>query len=84
MRPFVKPRKKKKNQSPSQKQSDKDNYEISLLVIAKRVGLSFDELNQMTLDEFFDYVNIWVGDNEDESAAPRQATQADIDAFYRM
>ncbi len=53
-------------------------------MIAKRVGLSFDELNQMTLDEFFDYVDIWVGDNEDESAAPRQATQADIDAFYRM
>lgn len=81
MRPFVKPR-KKKNQSP--RKSDLDNFEVSLLVIAKRVGLTFDELNQFTLDEFFDYVDIWVGDNEDESATPRQATQADIDAFYRM
>ncbi len=54
------------------------------MVIAKRVGLTFDELNQMTLDEFFDYVDIWVGDNDDKSAAPRQATQADIDAFFRM
>lgn len=53
-------------------------------MLAKRVGLSFTELNQMTLDEFFSYVDLWVGDNKDESAAPRQATQADIDAFYRM
>jgi|LSQX01.2.fsa_nt_gb hypothetical protein len=81
MPPFVRPR---KNRKKNQRKSDLENYEVSLLVIAKRVGLSFDELNQMTLDEFFDYVDIWVGDNDDKSAAPRQATQADIDAFFRM
>lgn len=81
MPPFVRPR---KNRKKNQRKSDLENYEVSLLVIAKRVGLTFDELNQMTLDEFFDYVDIWVGDNDDKSAAPRQATQADIDAFFRM
>ena len=81
MPPFVRPRKSRKK---NQRKSDLENYEVSLLVIAKRVGLTFDELNQMTLDEFFDYVDIWVGDNDDKSAAPRQATQADIDAFFRM
>ncbi len=81
MPPFVRPR---KNRKKNQRKSDLENYEVSLLVIAKRVGLSFDELNQMTLDEFFDYVDTWVGDNDDKSAAPRQATQADIDAFFRM
>lgn len=53
-------------------------------MIAKRVGLSFEELNQMTLDEFFDFVDAWVGEVDNKSAAPRKATQADIDAFYRM
>lgn len=83
MPPFVRPRKSRKK-SQSQRKSDLENYEVSLLVIAKRVGLTFDELNQMTLDEFFNYVDIWVGDDDDKSAAPRQATQADIDAFFRM
>jgi len=74
-------RRKKRSRSKSPSQSERDNFEISLLVIAKRVGLSFDELNQMTLDEFFNYVDIWVGDDANE---PRPATQADIDAFYKM
>lgn len=82
MPPFVHPRKSRKK-SQSQRKSDLENYETSLLVIAKRVGLSFDELNQMTLDEFFDYVDIWVGGDTSESG-PKQATQSDIDAFFRM
>lgn len=81
----MKPRKPKRNQSQNpSKKSDLENYEIDLIVIAKRVGLSYEELNQMTLDEFFDFVDAWVGEVDNKSAAPRKATQADIDAFYRM
>lgn len=75
MPPFVTSR----NQNQSNKPIPKDfNYEVSLLVMAKRMGLSFDELNEMTLQDFMDFIEIWIGDNEEEY----EATQADIDRFY--
>lgn len=80
MRPFVTRQKSKPRKKPSQ--NDDDDYEVSLLVIAKRVGLTFSELNLMTLQELFDFVDIWMGDGGDDS--PQEATQADIDAFFRM
>lgn len=46
--------------------------------MAKKVNLSFDELNQMSLQEFFDYIDMWVGDED----ATREAEQSDIDKFY--
>lgn len=77
MRPFVTP--KKLTDSNHTEEKENYNYEISLLVIAKKVGLSFDELNYFTLDEFYDFVDIYIGDEEDR---PRQASQNDIDNFY--
>lgn len=77
MPPFVTSRKLKKNSKPA-----KDfNYEVSILVMAKQTGLSFEELNMMTLQEFVDYVDMWVGDEDNNE--PRMATQEDIDNFYR-
>lgn len=85
MRRFVRtPKSKSKNQNQKQSQSKKqsdDNFEISLLVIAKRVGLSFEEINMMTLQELFDFVDLWAGGNSD---GPVEATQADIDKFFSM
>jgi len=49
-------------------------------VIGKRAGLSFTEINELRVADLFDYVRSYIG-TKDES--PRQATQADIDAFYR-
>lgn len=67
------------NQNQSNRSVPKDfNYEVSLLVMAKRMGLSFDELNMMTLQDFMDFAEMWTGEYETEY----EATQADIDRFY--
>lgn len=60
---------------------DDFNHEMSLLYMAKKVGLSFDELNELTLQDFYDLVDMWIGEEND---APRDATQDDIDRFYRI
>jgi len=54
-----------------------------LLVIGKRAGLSFDEMNELTVNELVQFVNIYVK-RETGKQKPRRraATQADIDAFF--
>lgn len=59
--------------------SKTNNCEISVLAIAKKAGLSFEELNMMTMQDFVDFVYSWVG--EDTTA---DTTQDDIDAFYSI
>jgi len=39
------------------------------------------ELDLLTMQDFFDLVYAYMGDDPDE---PREATQEDIDAFFRM
>jgi len=39
------------------------------------------ELDLLTMQDFFDLAYAYLGDDPD---APREATQEDIDAFYRM
>ena len=51
------------------------DVEVGVLVTAKRMGFSFDELNLLTLDDYVTCTELW---NPDEDA-PREATQADID-----
>lgn len=75
MPPFVTSRNKNLTNKPV---PEDFNYEVSLLVMAKRMGLSFDELNMMTLQDFMDFAEMWTGDYE----ADQEATQADIDRFY--
>ena len=53
------------------------DLEMSVLVMAKRMGLSFVELKEMTMQEFLDYSDLWVGDD-----GPKEASQKDIDYFY--
>jgi hypothetical protein len=72
-----------------QKQSDDTVYEqperpdLELLLIGKRTGLSFDEMNELTVNDLLKYVNIYV-DMATGKRKPRRrmATQADIDAFF--
>ena len=77
MPPFATTKRTRENTQPV---PDDFNHEISLLFMAKKVGLSFDELNQLTLQDLYDLVDMWIGE---DSETAREATQEDIDAFYR-
>lgn len=54
------------------------NIEIGILATAKKIGLSFEELNLFSLNDYLVFVDKWTGG---ESDTVRQATQADIDFF---
>ena len=58
-----------------------DDWEIGILANAKRMGLSFEELNLLGLNDYLVFMNKWVGDKGGKKEAVRQATQADIDFF---
>ncbi|OQP13148.1 hypothetical protein IC805_05195 [Geobacillus thermoleovorans] len=60
-----------------------ERLDLELLVMGKRSGLSFDEINELTVNDLLKYVNIYV-DMETGKRKPRRrmATQADIDAFF--
>ena len=60
------------------KNTNADDIETGILVTAKRMGLSFDELNLFTLDDYLTFVDKWAGDSEEGT---RQATQVDIDKY---
>lgn len=67
--------------SDNEPQEPPENFEIFILASAKRMGLSFEELNMFTLSDFLNFIDIWIGEEETESK-PRMATQDDIDIFY--
>ena len=60
------------------KNTDTDDVEIGILVTAKRMGLSFDELNLLSLQDYLIFVDKWIGKEENGT---RQATQADIEKY---
>jgi len=49
-----------------------------MLVTAKKMGLSFEELNLFSLDDYLTFVDKWTG-NEEEGT--REASQSDIERF---
>ena len=51
-----------------------------MLAVGKRIGLSFAEMNELRMTDLFDLARSYMGKKD---VAPRMATQADIDAFYR-
>ena len=55
-----------------------DDIEIGILVTAKRMGLSFEELNLFSLQDYLIFVDKWIGKEENGT---RQATQADIEKY---
>ena len=69
-----------KSENKTKKKSN-TNFEITILASAKKAKLSFEELNLMSLNDFFDYIDIFVGDDEQRV---RDAQQEDIDNFYSV
>lgn len=57
--------------------------DLELLVIGKRVGLSFDEMNELTVNDLVEFANIYAErETGKRKQRRRMATQADIDAFF--
>ena len=54
--------------------------ELDLLAIGKRLGLSFEEINNLRSSDLIELAKSYMGSEEDKG--PREATQQDIDAFY--
>lgn len=60
-----------------------ERLDLELLVMGKRSGLSFDEINELTVNDLLKYVNIYVDmETGKQKQRRRMATQADIDAFF--
>ena len=71
-----------RSQSRPRKRPTNQRFEedppLGILVSAKRIGLSFQELNILTLEDYTSFVEMWVGE---EDGAPRRATQDDINSI---
>ncbi|WP_198020561.1 hypothetical protein [Anoxybacteroides tepidamans] len=56
---------------------------MKLLVIGKRAGLSFEEINEFRVKDLFSFTEVYTDLLlEKEKPVRRMATQADIDAFF--
>lgn len=49
--------------------------------MVKQIGLSFDELELMTVGSVIDYAHTYVEEQNPESQNVRKATQADFESF---
>jgi hypothetical protein len=65
--------KKKKSDGPT------EDLELTMIVNAKHMGLSLNELNEFTVSDFFKLVDIYTGENKKR---PRKANQDDINKFF--
>lgn len=57
-----------------------DRLDLELLVVGKKMGLSFDEMNMFRVRDLLKFIYIYAGEKDDQNTA-RQAGQADFDAF---
>ncbi|MBC2722342.1 hypothetical protein [Desulfosporosinus sp.] len=57
-----------------------ERLDLELLAIGKRTGLSFAEINEFRVCDLLAYSKSYVGDGDSKE---REATQKDIDVFYR-
>lgn len=57
-----------------------DRTDINIIALARKIGLSMVELDLLSMQDFFDLIYAYMGDDPND---PRMATQEDIDAFYR-
>jgi len=56
-----------------------DRLDLELLVVGKKMGLSFDEMNMFRVRDLIKFVRIYTGN--DEETEVRQANQADFDRW---
>lgn len=75
---FVAEKRIKKNSAQS---GDMEDIEIGILATAKKMRLSFEELNLFSLDDYLTFVDKWTAENDSQKSEVRQATQADIDRY---
>lgn len=61
---------------PNLPEKSYDDLELTILVNAKKAGLSFLELNELRVKDYVEFMNIYTGEAEHR---PKQATQSDID-----
>lgn len=60
-----------------------DRTDLLILVNAKKMGLSFEELNQFIFEDYIKFMNIYVGRKRESSKGTiRNATQGDINKFF--
>ena len=57
-----------------------ERLDLDLLVVGKKMGLSFDEMNMFRVRDLIKFVRIYTG-NDEETETVRQATQADFDRW---
>ncbi len=65
--------------SKSKNDIQPEHIDLELLAIGKRTGLTFAEINEMSISDLLSYVSIYTGS---EDGSSRKATQEDIDAFF--
>jgi len=66
------------NQNKGSKTSISGRIDLTILATAKKMGLSFQELNELRVCDYFELADIYTGENK----GIRKATQEDIDKFY--
>jgi len=59
--------------------TEPDRMDIELLVMGKKTGLTFEEMNLFRVRDLLKFVQIYTGN--DEETEVRQATQADFDRW---
>lgn len=60
-------------------QTSTENLALKVLVIGKKMGLTFQEMNELRLQDLFLMADIYCGE---EPPGVREATQEDIDRLY--
>ena len=60
--------------------AEPDRMDLELLVIGKKMGLSFDEMNMFRVRDLLKFVHIYAGEKDNQNTV-RQAGQADFDTF---
>jgi len=68
------------NQQVSDNGSPVEDIEHLILANAKKIGLTFTELNELRVRDFIKIINAYAGEVK---RGPRPATQEDIDRFFR-
>lgn len=57
-----------------------ERLDLDLLLVGKRMGLSFDEMNMFRVRDLLKFVHIYAGEKDNQNTV-RQAGQADFDSF---
>ncbi|MCF8012680.1 MAG: hypothetical protein K9L56_15535 [Clostridiales bacterium] len=68
--------------NPSQENNSEpisDRLDLNLILNAKQLGLSFEELNELRVTDFIEMVDIKTGNGNN---GPKKATQEDIDKLF--